>query len=89
MVHRSTHNHPRGLPPSVEDLNELLTHSNTVGITAGHDGSIYYYSKPSSEITEFDFTVAFRKNKQYNGYEQYEKAMEELAKQFDFEFRRL
>ena len=83
------HNHPRGLPPSVEDLNELLTHKNTVGITVGHDGSIYYYSKPSSKITNFDFAVAFKKNKKYNGVEQYEKAMEELAKQFNFIFRRL
>lgn len=81
------HNHPRGLTPSVEDLNELLTHGNAVGITVGHDGSIYFYSKPSGEIKDSDFAVAFRKCKMYNGIRQYEKAMEELAKQFDFEFR--
>ena len=80
------HNHPRGLPPSIEDLNELLTHSNAVGITVGHNGSIYYYSKPSRRITDFDFNIAFRKNKQYNGFEQYEKTVEELAKQFGFKF---
>ena len=81
------HNHPKGLVPSVADLNELLNHIDAVGITVGHNGSIYYYSKPSKEIKDSDFAVAFRKNKMYNGIRQYEKAMEELAKQFDFDFR--
>lgn len=46
------HNHPRGLPPSVSDLNELLNHKNVSGITVGSNGSIYYYSKPNDEINE-------------------------------------
>ena len=66
---------------------ELLNHVDAVGITVGHNGSIYYYSKPSKKIEDSDFAVGFRKNKMYNGIRQYEKAMEELAKQFDFDFR--
>lgn len=81
------HNHPRGITPSIEDLNELLSHRNTSGITVGHNGSIYYYTKPSKTITYFDFAVAFRKKKEYNGIQQYEETMKELAKQFEFEFK--
>ena len=47
------HNHPGGSPPSIQDINELLSHSLTTGITVGHDGSLYYYTKPN-------------KSKQYN-----------------------
>ena len=81
------HNHPKGLTPSIVDINELLDHKNASGITVGHNGSIYYYSKPTKKITDFDFVVAFRKKKEYNGVKQYEKAMEELAKQFGFVFK--
>jgi SPP1 gp7 family putative phage head morphogenesis protein len=82
------HNHPQGFPPSMEDINELLSHTDTVGITVGHNGSLYYYTKPFKTITKFDFTVALKKNKHYNNKnERYIKAMEELAKQFGFEFR--
>lgn len=81
------HNHPQGLTPSLADLNELFSHNNTVGITVGHNGSIYYYSKPSRMVTELDFAVAFKKNKMYNGVEQYERAMMELARQLEFDFK--
>ena len=46
------HNHPRGLPPSIADINELLVHNDAVGITVGHNGSIYYYTKPERTITK-------------------------------------
>lgn len=81
------HNHPQGLTPSLADLNELFSHNNTVGITVGHNGSIYYYSKPSRMVTELDFAIAFKKNKMYNGVEQYERAMMELARQLEFDFK--
>lgn len=80
------HNHPNGTPPSIADINELLNHKSAVGITMGHNGNIYYYTKPSKELTKFDLGVAFRKTKAYNGNNWEEKAFEELAKQFDFEF---
>ena len=37
------HNHPRGLPPSISDINALLKNKNVSGITVGHNGSIYRY----------------------------------------------
>ena len=81
------HNHPAGKPPSIADLNELLDHNDAVGIVAGHNGSLYYYTKPSRKITKFDLSIAMRKTKQYNGVRAEEKAIEELARQFGFEFK--
>lgn len=80
------HNHPKSRTPSIVDLNELLNHKNAVGITVGHNGNIYYYTKPSKEITKFDLSVAIRKNLVYNGSRRAEKALETLAKDFGFEF---
>lgn len=81
------HNHPRGLPPSVSDLNELLNHKNVSGITVGSNGSIYYYSKPNDEINEEDFTVAEKHFKQYtDDVARYEKTMGLLAKRYEFVF---
>lgn len=83
------HNHPGGTPPSIEDINELMNHKEAAGITIGHNGSIYYYSKPSRNLGVRDYTVAAMKCSMYNGIERREKILEELAKRFDFEFRRL
>lgn len=81
------HNHPNGKPPSIADLNELLDHKDAVGIAAGHNGSLYYYTKPSKKITNFDLSIAMRKTKKYNGVRAEEKTIEELARQFGFEFK--
>lgn len=84
------HNHPRGLPPSIIDINELLSHNNTAGITVGHDGSVYYYTKPSRRITKFDEIIAMKKAKRYNyNILKDEDVIEILSKMFDFEFRKL
>lgn len=83
------HNHPRGLPPSIVDLNELLNHEDAVGITVGHNGSIYFYTKSNEKIKKLDEIVAIRKNKQYNGIELEEKVIEELSKQFGFKIKKI
>lgn len=83
------HNHPRGLPPSVSDLNELLNHKDTSGITVGNNGSIYYYTRPSKKIREFDVSVAKRKCKGYNEYEYMEEILKELSKKFNFQIVKL
>ena len=83
------HNHPKGFPPSITDINELLDHENAVGITVGHNGSVYYYTKPTKKITKFDRYVAIRKTKGYNDIESEEKVLEELAKHFGFTFKKL
>ncbi|MDD3251935.1 MAG: minor capsid protein [Lachnospiraceae bacterium] len=83
------HNHPRGMPPSIGDLNALIKNENVSGITVGHDGSIYYYTRPQKEITLSDFDVALRKNSRYTEVTSMEKALEELSETYGFEFRKL
>jgi hypothetical protein len=84
------HNHPRGLPPSVTDINELLEHDNVAGITVGHDGSIYYYSRPSGYIEERDERTAYMKCKGYlHGAAKQEDFMQILSRSFGFEFRKM
>ncbi len=83
------HNHPGGTPPSMADINSLLENKDAVGITVGHNGSIYYYTKPNKIIGQRDFRVAAMKCEMYNGIEYREKILEELARRFSFEFRRL
>lgn len=85
------HNHPRGYPPSVVDINELLLDPEFIGITIGHDGSIYLYGAPNKKIEESDEKVANRKLKWYSNDEKanQERVIEELQKQFDFLYERI
>lgn len=84
------HNHPRGFPPSIEDLNEIVGESNSVGITVGHNGSLYLYTAPNKEITDSDIRVANRKMQEYNyDLEDYVKFLEVLSEQMNFTFRKL
>lgn len=83
------HNHPSNLPPSLSDINALLKNKNVVGITIGHGGSVYYYSRPMTEIPEIDYRVAMRHFKEYTDIEAMEKTMELLSKKYSFEFRKL
>lgn len=82
------HNHPNGLIPSLADLNELLNHKNASGLVVGHDGSIYFYTKPDIKLSENDFTIAYLKSRCYTDVKlKNESAMEELARMHKFEFK--
>lgn len=83
------HNHPAGSPPSIGDLNALLSTPNAQGITVGHNGSIYRYTAPKKKIPQADFEVAYRKNSMYTDITAYEKALEELSEVYGFTFERL
>lgn len=84
------HNHPRGLPPSITDLNEIVGEPNSVGIIVGHNGTLYLYTAPNKEITVSDIRVVNRKMREYNyELEDYEKFLEVLSEQMDFTFRKL
>lgn len=83
------HNHPRGLPPSISDINALLKNKNVSGITIGHDGNIYHYTRPNKAISEIDFEVAIRKYSRYTEITNMEKALEELSRDYGFRFSKL
>ena len=83
------HNHPRGLPPSITDINTLLLNKNAVGISAGHDGNLYYYSKPNKKITKRDLAVAEMHFLEYNYLIRQEMALNLLAERFEFVLRKL
>ncbi len=81
------HNHPRGLPPSIGDINELLKNKNVSGITIGHNGSVYYYTKPNQVIKENEYWVALKKYSMYNEAVSMEKALEYLSGKYGFKFK--
>lgn len=81
------HNHPKGLPPSIPDINALYRNKNVVGITIGHNGSIYYYTRPVKMIFESDWNSALRKYKRYSEITSMEKALEDLCQEYGFIFR--
>ena len=55
------HNHPRGNPPSDSDINELLNTPTAIGFTAGHNGNMYYYTAPETQIPDYEYRAALRK----------------------------
>lgn len=81
------HNHPKGLPPSISDINALYRNKNVAGITVGHNGSIYYYTRPVKVILESDWNSALRKYKRYSEITSMEKALENLCQEYGFIFR--
>ena len=81
------HNHPKGLPPSISDINALYRNKNVAGITVGHNGSIYYYTRPVKVILESEWNSALRKYKRYSEITSMEKALEDLCQEYGFIFR--
>ena len=78
------HNHPRGMPPSIEDINLLMKNKNAAGITVGHDGSIYYYTRPSKEISKANFAIAARRYSRYSEITATERALQDLSQEYGF-----
>ena len=84
------HNHPNNSPPSISDLNELLNSMNATGITVGHGGSVYYYSRPSRKIEDIDYYTKLRHFSNYRDeIVQMEKALESLQEKFGFVIKKL
>ena len=83
------HNHPRGLPPSVDDINALLDSTNAIGITAGYNGSVYLYTRPETPVNEIDYNVKLRHYKNLDQIESMELALEELQEKFGFTITKL
>lgn len=94
----SIHNHPSGYPPSLSDLASLQQKSknNTVkyGITAGHDGSIYWYTRPNKRIprnAEQEYLNSIEKFMKlgYTDVKAQEETLKMLSEKFGFEFGRI
>lgn len=94
----SIHNHPSGYPPSLSDLASLQQRSknNTVryGLTVGHDGSVYWYSRPNKRIPRSAYEQYVNridkfKKLGYNESVAQEKTLELLSEVFDFKFGRI
>lgn len=83
------HNHPAGSPPSIGDLNALISTPGARGIVAGHDGTLYRYTAPKEKIPQSDFDVAILKYRGYTYNTAHEKALADLAERYGFEFVRL
>ncbi len=94
----SIHNHPSGYPPSLSDLASLQQRSknNTIkyGLTIGHDGSVYWYSRPNKRIprsAQEKYVNQIDKFKKlgYNESVAQEKTLEMFSNLFEFEFGRI
>lgn len=94
----SIHNHPSDYPPSLSDFASLQQRSknNTVkyGLTIGHDGSVYWYSRPNKRIPrsaqeQYVNRIDKFKKMGYNESAAQEKTLELLSEVFDFEFGRI
>ena len=94
----SIHNHPSGYPPSLSDFASLQQRSknNTVkyGLTIGHDGSVYWYSRPNKRIprsAQEKYVNQIDKFKKlgYNESVAQEKTLEIFSEVFEFEFGRI
>lgn len=83
------HNHPDGLPPSINDINALMKNKNVAGITVGHDGSLYYYTRPQTEITVDDWNTALENYERFSQDTAEEKALDLLSKKYGFVFLKL
>lgn len=83
------HNHPQSYPPSIADINALLKNKYASGITLGHNGDIYYYTRPKKEIPQFDFDVALRRYKGYTDITAMEKALAYLQDEYGFTIQKL
>lgn len=82
------HNHPTSSPPSIADINALVENrAIDYGIIAGHNGTMFKYTKPNKKINEFEFAVLLKKNsKKYrNNYTlAHIDSLKELEKEYDF-----
>ena len=94
----SIHNHPSGYPPSLSDFASLQQRNknNTVkyGLTIGHDGSVYWYSRPNKRIPrsaqeQYVNRIDKFKKMGYNESVAQEKTLELLSEVFGFEFGRI
>lgn len=91
----SIHNHPSGFPPSLSDIATLSLKSKEdvvgLGLTIGHDGSAYWYTKPEIKMpvnANSSYNNLIKKNIKlgYNEVKSQEIALAEFANKYKFKF---
>lgn len=88
------HNHPGSTIPGGQDLSTLQKKEGDArGVTFGHSGNIYLFSKPDSPVSKLDKDVASTKAKKYNEHnkgnnetETNENYLKYLSKMKNFKF---
>ena len=81
------HNHPYGSPPSIADLNSLVKNQKIqYAIIVGHNGTVYKYTAPSSEIPTDDLDLLIKRYRSMNYSEDTakEKAYNTMMKKYNF-----
>lgn len=86
------HNHPKGMPPSLEDINSCFKHKYKMGIIVGHDGKVFTYNtkKMTKAIDKREYNIAIEKYTKicYNNvYEGQLEAMKQLSKLYNFDMK--
>lgn len=82
------HTHPDSFPPSIDDLNSNFDHDYVIGIVVCHDGRVYMYS--ANERVNENYYKLVVEGYLKNGYNEDEaqiKALCEIQKNFDINFR--
>lgn len=91
----SLHNHPSGYPPSLSDIATLSLKSKNnsvgMGLTVGHDGSIYWYTKANKKLTSNANLLYGKQIKKYvklgyNEIRSQELALLDYSNKYDFKF---
>lgn len=91
------HSHPRSVPPSSNDLVALQrSHNNSTayGIIAGHDGTMFVYTKATKPLpspNKLDLQVQVIANKQLTGSktDRWIKALNEVGEEYGFQVRKI
>lgn len=66
-----------------------MRNNNISGITVGHDGSLYHYTRPKKTISDDDFNIALKHFSGYTEITAMEKTLELLSKKYGFKFEKL
>ncbi len=91
----SIHNHPSGYPPSLSDIATLSLKSKNssvgLGLTVGHDGSVYWYTKANKKMTRNANIMYGKQIRKYVklGYDEVrsqELALSDYSDKYDFKF---
>ncbi len=86
----AVHNHPFSSVPSLSDLNSIAKRSSQrMGVIICHDGTIFTYTKPVTEIRQQDYNKSLTKHKKYSKITREDKGFEDLGFDYEFEYRRL